>query len=103
MSDAPKYYVGQEVMTSTYGSKAQLRTVTKVGRMYVTAGRDEFRIDTGALKSGYSGRIYTLDAWAEMQEVRALEGQARERGVEFRKALPLDRLRRIVEILEEDA
>lgn len=103
MSTAKKFHVGQEVMTATYGHTPKPATVTKVGRLYVTAGRDDFRVDTGALKSGYNGRIYTLDEWAKQDEHRDLRARARARGVQsIDDRVPVDQLRRIVAILEED-
>lgn len=105
MSTLKKYVVGQEVIVS--GPRTTRReTVTKVGRTLVYVGRDAYRIDTGVLNGGSETRIRTLDEQRALDERFELHTRARESrhmiGT-LPHTLTTDQMRRIVEILEEEA
>lgn len=101
-----KFHVGQEVMVSAPYRSTERGTVTKVGRTLVYVGDRAYRIDTGRLNSGYTGNIRTLEEQAAIDELFELHTRARESrhmiGT-LPHTLSTDQLRRIVEILEEDA
>lgn len=67
-------------------ARFQQATVTKVGRKYLTVGRDEYDLSTGLLKGktyGGGRYAYTVEAW----ERRELESRYRRAVRDFEDAL----------------
>ncbi len=107
-------YVGQEVVLWDINYRKPHRgKITRVGRTLVDIaapyylGATPFRINTRAINDRYGRtRFFTLDEWAEKQEREALAQRARSKGwgrIDYwNERLSVSKLRRIVEILEEE-
>ena len=81
------YTVGQTVIvTYQFDRFPEEGTVTQVARKYVSVGTRKFDMATGAehIRGGYlGGKIYTLEAWAELTACNALVRELRRLGVEL--------------------
>lgn len=81
------YTVGQTVIvTYQFDKVPEEGTVTQVARKYVSVGTRKFDMATGAerIRGGYlGGKIYTLEAWAELTSCNALVRELRRLGVEL--------------------
>jgi len=96
--------VGDEVVIVQRWNKTTRETATTVGRKYITAGRDQFAIDTGLRKGPVHGSAvvaYTVEQWAHEEAADALWAVIRRLG-QCRKfgALTTDEIRDMTATLE---